>query len=36
MRLHKRIIDLSADERAMRQLMRVKVPEDVYIEIELI
>ncbi|ABP94219.1 MULTISPECIES: 30S ribosomal protein S10 [Metallosphaera] len=36
MSLHKRIIDISADERVMRQLMRVKVPEDVYIEIQLI
>lgn len=36
MRIHKRIIDIVADERVMRQLMRVRVPEDVYIEIELI
>lgn len=36
MSVHKRIIDISADERVMKQLMRVKVPEDVYIEIELI
>ena len=36
MRVHKRIIDIAADERVMRQLMRVRVPEDVYIEIELI
>ena len=36
MRIHKRIIDVAADERVMRQIMRVKVPESVYIEIELI
>ena len=36
MRIHKRIIDIVADERVMRQIMRVRVPEDVYIEIELI
>jgi ribosomal protein uS10 len=36
MRIHKRIIDVAADERVMRQLMRVRVPENVYIEIELI
>lgn len=36
MRIHKRIIDIAADERVMRQLMRVRVPEGVYIEIELI
>lgn len=36
MRIHKRIIDITADERVMKQIMRVRVPEDVYIEIELI
>lgn len=36
MRIHKRIIDVAADERVMRQIMRVRVPENVYIEIELI
>jgi small subunit ribosomal protein S10 len=35
-RIHKRLIDIAADERVMRQLMRVRVPDDVYIEIELI
>ncbi len=35
MRVHKRLIDLDADERTLRQLMRVQVPEDVSIEIEL-
>ncbi|RLE88060.1 MAG: 30S ribosomal protein S10 [Thermoprotei archaeon] len=36
LRLHKRLIDMDADERALRQLMRIRVPEDVHIEIELI
>jgi len=36
MRLHKRLIDIDADERTMRQIMRIRVPEDVFIEIELI
>lgn len=36
MRIHKRIVDIAADERVMRQLMRVRVPDDVYIEIELL
>ncbi len=36
LRIHKRIIDLYADERVMRQIMRVRVPEDVYIEIEIL
>ena len=35
MRIHKRLIDLDADERALRQLMRVQVPDDVNIEIVL-
>ena len=35
MRVHKRLMVLDADERAMRQLMRVHVPEDVNIEIAL-
>ena len=35
MRIHKRIIDLDADERAMRQLMRIRVPNDVRVEIEI-
>ena len=35
MRIHKRLIDMDADERAMRQLMRVRVPPNVRIEVEL-
>ena len=35
MRIHKRLIDLSADERALRQLMRIQVPDEVHIEIVL-
>lgn len=35
MRVHKRLIDMQADERALRQLMRVQVPEEVSIEIEM-
>ncbi len=35
LRIHKRLIDMKADERALRQLMRVQVPEEVAIEIEL-
>jgi small subunit ribosomal protein S10 len=33
MRVHKRLIDLDADERALRQLMRIQVPDGVNIEI---
>lgn len=35
MRIHKRIIDMDADERAMRQLMRIRVPKTVRVEIEI-
>jgi small subunit ribosomal protein S10 len=35
MRIHKRLISIEADERTMRQIMRVKVPDGVNIEIEL-
>ena len=35
MRIHKRIIDLDADERALRQLMRIQVPDGVNIEVVL-
>jgi len=30
-----RLIDLDADERALRQLMRIQVPKDISIEIVL-
>ncbi|MEM2890811.1 MAG: 30S ribosomal protein S10 [Candidatus Hadarchaeum sp.] len=35
LRIHKRLIDMQADERALRQIMRVQVPEEVSIAIEL-
>jgi len=35
MRIHKRLIDLGVDERALRLIMRVPIPEGVNIEIEL-
>lgn len=35
LRIHKRLIDMEASERAMRQIMRIQVPEEVHIEIEL-
>ncbi len=36
MRIHKRLIDLGMDERALRLVMRVPIPEDISIEIEMI
>ncbi len=36
MRVHKRLIDVAEAERALRQIMRVHVPEGVSIEVEII
>ena len=36
MRVHKRLIDLGIDERALRLIMRVPIPEGLNIEIEMI
>ena len=36
MRIHKRLIDLGLDERALRLVMRVPIPEGLNIEIEMI
>jgi len=35
MRVHKRLIDLDASDRALHQLMRISVPDGVHIEIVL-
>lgn len=35
MRVHKRLIDIEADERTLRRIMRVEIPEAVHVEIEL-
>jgi len=35
MRVHKRLLEIDADERTMRHIMRVKVPDGVNIEVEL-
>lgn len=36
MRIHKRLIDLGIDDRALRMVMRVPIPENLNIEIEMI
>ncbi len=36
MRIHKRLIDLGLDERALRLVMRVPIPEGLNIEIEMV
>lgn len=35
MRIHKRLINIETNERTLRQVMRVRVPDRVMIEIEL-
>jgi len=34
MRIHKRVIDIEPNDRAMRQVMRIQVPDGVNIQIE--
>lgn len=34
MRIHKRLIDIENDERTLRRIMRVEIPENVHVEIE--
>ncbi len=36
MRIHKRLIDLGIDERALRLVMRVTIPDGLNIEIEMV
>ena len=36
MRIHKRVIDLGLDERALRLVMRVPIPDSVSVEIEML
>lgn len=36
MRIHKRLIDIGADERTLRLVMRVPIPENLNIEIEMV
>lgn len=36
MRIHKRLIDLGANERTLRLVMRVPIPENLNIEIEMV
>ena len=35
LRIHRRVIDLGADDKAIRQLMRLRIPDDVFIEVSL-
>ena len=35
MRIHRRVIDIGANDRALRQVVRIQIPEGVKIDIEL-
>ncbi|MCD6263355.1 30S ribosomal protein S10 [Candidatus Bathyarchaeota archaeon] len=35
LRVHKRLIEIDARERVMRSIMRIRVPPEVYIEMEI-
>ena len=35
MRIHKRVIDVKADDRALRQIMRVNIPQGIHMSIQL-
>ncbi len=35
MRIHRRIIDIGANERALRQVVRIQIPVDIKIDIEM-
>lgn len=35
MRIHKRLIEVQADDRVLREIMRIKIPSNVNVEIEL-
>jgi len=36
LRIHKRVIDVQADDRALRQIMRVNIPTGTHVEIKLL
>lgn len=36
LRIYKRLIDVDAEERVMRRIMRIRVPEEVFVSIELV
>jgi len=36
MRIHKRVLDIAAHEKALRYIMRIPIPKDVHIEMQFI
>ena len=35
LRVHKRLIEVKADDRVLRDIMRIRIPESVHVEMEL-
>ncbi|MBI5229212.1 30S ribosomal protein S10 [Candidatus Micrarchaeota archaeon] len=35
MRIHKRLIEITADDRIMREVMRIRIPDSVHVEMTL-
>ena len=35
MRIHKRVIEMQADDRALRQVLRVQIPQEIHVQIKL-
>ena len=35
-RIHKRVVEVGLDDRVMRQIMRLQVPENIHIEIQIL
>jgi small subunit ribosomal protein S10 len=36
LRIHKRLMSIDAEERVMRRIMRMRIPEEVFLSIELV
>ena len=36
LRIHKRVVDVQADDRALREIMRINIPQGIHIEIKLL
>ncbi len=36
LRIHKRLVDMAADERALRLIMRIQIPKEVKMEMEIV
>ena len=36
MRIHKRLVEVQADDRTLRQIMRINIPQNLHVEIKLV